>query len=109
MNNGKIAKSFNLIYQSIVNDKKPQIKDDVEFDVARDYISRTWQKLDLAVMEFLAIYMIRHPEGKIEFSSSNEHLLDLCCKDSSNIRLLSFNDEGVIVRDEQMELAQKGE
>ena len=105
----KIAKSFNLLYQSIVNDNVPQISDEEEFDFARDYISSNWKKLDLAVMEFLAIYMISNPEGKIEFKESERDLLDLLCKDESILRVLTFNGEGIIVKDETLETAQKGE
>ena len=105
----KIAKSFNILYQSIVNDRKPQISDEEEFDFAREYISSNWKKLDLAVMEFLAIYMIKNPEGKIEFQESKIDILDLLCRDESFLRTLTFNGEGIIVKDEKRELAQKGD
>lgn len=105
----KVAKSFNILYQSIVNDEKPQISDEDEFDFAREYISSNWKKLDLAVMEFLAIYMIENPEGKIEFKESEIDMLDLLCRDEFILRNLTFNGEGIIVKDEKRELAQKGE
>ena len=105
----KIANSFNILYQSIVNDKKPVVEDENLFDNARDYISTNWKKLDLAVMEFLAIYMIKNPEAQIEFKESKRDMLDLMCKEENSLRVLTFNGEGVIVRDEKSELAQKGE
>ena len=110
MKKDKIAKSFNLLYQSVVNDdEKPGERDESAFKEARDYISAHWKKLDLAVMEFLAVYMMRHPEGKVQFVSSDKELLDLYCREEDSFRVLSFNSEGVIVRDRQRELVQKGE
>lgn len=105
----KVAKSLNILYQNIVNKSDVTIQDDQVFDEARAYINNNWPALDLSVMEFLAIYMIRNPEGKIEFQASETELVDLVCKDEKTLRVLSLNGNGIIVGDETKELAQRGD
>ena len=105
----KLADSFNTMYQWVVNQQKPFMGDTQELENARKFISSGFSKLDLSVMEFLAIYMIKNPNGTIEFVESKKEVLDLICKDEDELRRLTFNYDGIIVQDSKSILSQKGE
>ena len=104
-----IADSFNTMYQWVVNGDQSRVDDEKAFKSARNFVGSDYSKLDLAVMEFLAYYMLTNPEGKIEFVESKTAVVDLLCKEIDQIRHLSFNYDGVIVKDEKVALNQKGE
>ena len=104
----KIAESFNVLYQDVVNKTNNHLDDVKGFNEARDFVSVNYRNLDLSIMEFLAIYMLRKPNGKIEFQPSKSDVLDLLCLDDETLRTLTFAYDGVIVNDETKELAQKG-
>ena len=111
MNNlkNKLANSFNVMYQDVVNEHKLAEVNTPEYIEAKDYVEAYYPKLNNSVMEYLAMYMCVQPNGRIEFIASREGAVGLLCRDADKFRRIVYSDNGVIVKDQTELVGQKGE
>ena len=96
-----IVEAFNVLYKDVVNNSDFSNKsENAKYNEARNYIQCAYEELNAAVMEFLAMFMLKHPNGKVQFMPSKEGLGLVCDYDGIQ-RILAFNYGGVIVKDEK--------
>lgn len=96
-----IVEAFNVLYGDVVNKSDFSNKNgNARYDEAKNFVQRGYEELNAGVMEFLAMYMLRHPNGKVEFWNSREGL-GLVCNYDDIERIVAFNLAGVIIRDEK--------
>ncbi len=107
--NTKLADSLNVMYQDVVNKHLVAPIKTREYAEAYEFIESHYPKLNDAVLEYLAAYMCVYPDGKIQFLPAKNLAVDLACRHDGMLKVVSYNDEGVIVRDEEAKVSQKGE
>lgn len=109
-NRVNIIDALNILYTDVVNNSNFKNKaGNSEYEQAKDFLNRVYEELNVGVMEFLAMFMLKHPNGKIRFMQSNEGV-GLVCDYDDICRLVVFNQAGVIVKDQKTKGAQeKGE
>lgn len=107
--NTKLADSLNAMYQGVVNDHTVAPVNTIEYKEAADFVNTNYPKVNDAVLEYLATYMCVYPNGKIQFMPAKTHAVDLSCRHDGLLKVVTYNEQGVIVRDEEVALSQKGE
>lgn len=107
--NTKVANSLNVMYQDVVNKHVVTPIKTREYVEASEFIETHYPKLNEGVVEYLAAYMCVYPEGKIQFLPAKNLAVDLACRHDGLLKVISYNDEGVIVRDEEAQVSQKGD
>lgn len=95
--------AFNTLYKDVVNNSNFESNTkDPGYVEAKDYIQKYYENLNTNVLEFLAVFMIKHPGGKVHFMSSKNGVGILC--DYDNIqRAVCFNENGVMISDQKRE------
>lgn len=107
--NTRLADSLNVMYQDVVNKQIVAPINTKEYIEASEFVQSYYPKLNEGVMEYLAAYMCVYPEGKIQFMPAKKSCVDLACRHNDVLKVVSYNEEGVIVRDEEAKVSQKGE
>ena len=107
--NTKLANALNTMYQGIVNKNATVEINSREYVEASQFVDEYYPKLKEGVLEYLAAYMIVHPEGKIQFMPAKQNAVDLSCRHDDYLKVISYNDDGVIIKDEEAKVVQKGE
>ena len=105
----KLADSLNVMYQDVVNKHITAPINTREYIEAEEFVSTFYPKLNNGVMEYLAAYMCVYPEGKIQFMPAKKSGVDLACRHNDMLKVITYNEEGVIVRDDEAKITQKGE
>ena len=106
-NRVNIIDALNILYTDVVNNSNFKNKaGNLEYEQAKDFLNRVYEELNVGVMEFLAMFMLKHPNGKIRFMQSNE-CVGLVCDYDDICRLVVFNHAGVIVKDQKTKGAQE--
>ena len=109
-NRVNIIDALNILYTDVVNNSNFENKaGNSEYDQAKDFVYKAYEELNAGVMEFLAMFMLKHPNGKIRFMQSDEGV-GLICDYNDICRLVVFNQAGVIVKDQKTkDVKEKGE
>ena len=107
--NTKLADSLNIMYQDVVNKHVMAPINTREYVEASEYVESFYPKLNDGVMEYLAAYMCVYPDGKIQFMPAKKSGVDLACRYDDKLKVVSYNEEGIIVKDEEAKIVQKGE
>ena len=107
--NTRLADSLNVMYQGVVNDHIVAPINTKEYAEASEFVESFYSKLNESVMEYLAAYMCVYPEGKIQFMPAKKSGVELACRHNDYLKVVGYNDEGVIVKDEEARIVQKGE
>lgn len=107
--NQKLADSLNVMYQDVVNKHMVAQINTPEYIAAEDFVTTHYPKLNEGVMEYLAAYMCVYPNGTIQFMPAKNLAVDLACRYDDTLKVVSYNENGIIVRDEECKLNQKGE
>ena len=107
--NTRLADSLNVMYQDVVNKHLVAPINTKEYAEAAEFVETLYPKLNNGILEYLAAYMCVYPEGKIQFIPAKKEAVDLSCRHNDILKVVTYNDDGVIVRDEEAKIVQKGE
>ena len=105
----KLADSLNVMYQDVVNKHITAEINTREYIEANEFVSTFYPKLNDGVMEYLAAYMCVYPNGKIQFMPAKKSGVDLSCRHDDMLKVVTYNEDGVIVGVEEAKIVQKGE
>ena len=107
--NTRLADSLNVMYQDVVNKHIVAPINTKEYVEAEEFVQSYYPRLNECVMEYLAAYMCVYPDGKIQFIPGKKSGVDLACRHNDMLKVVGYNDDGVIVKDEEARIVQKGE
>ena len=107
--NTRLADSLNVMYQDVVNKHIAAPINTRSYAEAENFVQTYYPKLNDGVMEYLAAYMCVYPDGTICFAPADKNAVNLICSQNDSIKIVGYNDQGVIVRDEETKFSQKGE
>lgn len=107
--NVKLADSLNVMYQDVVNKHIVAPINTRAYAEAENFVQTHYPKLNDGVMEYLAAYMCVYPDGTICFAPAEKNAVNLICSQNESIKIIGYNDQGVIVRDDEMKASEKGE
>ena len=91
--------ALNVVYQKVVNDRDFDRAEDAKYLEAKTFIEIYFPRLNDSVLECLLVYMNAYKDGKIEFSQSENSLVDLICDYNSLKRIIGFEESGRIAYD----------
>ena len=107
--NTKLANCLNVMYQDVVNNHVVVPANNEKYLDAEDFVKTYYSKLNDNVLEYLAAYMAIYPEGKIQFMPGKQSVVELSCRFDDRLKVLSYNENGIIVNEEEAKITQKGE
>lgn len=105
----RLARALNYMYAGIVNGESEPVKGSPDYVSAvallrnkAPYTGESFEQMENAILEFLAVYTVLE-KGRVKFVPSEVATVDLHCNQRKYRREISFNEKGVIVRDEKFE------
>lgn len=107
--NVKLADSLNVMYQDVVNKHVVAPINTRAYAEAENFVQTHYPKLNDGVMEYLAAYMCVYPDGTICFAPAEKNAVNLICSHDNLIKIVGYNDQGVIVMDEENAVSQNKE
>lgn len=94
-----LVSAFNTLYKDVVNNSSFKSKiSNPEYVNAKDYVQSYYENLNTSVLEFLAVFMLQHPSGKIQFMNSQDGV-GIFCEYDDVLRAVCFNLNGVMISD----------
>ena len=107
--NVRLADSLNVMYQDVVNKHLVAPITTRAYAEAENFVETYYPKLNVGVMEYLAAYMCVYPDGTICFAPADKNAVNLICSHNDRIKIVGYNDQGAIIRDEERVVSQNKE